>query len=241
MRTVKRRESRDEGQEMTSRGRRSAAQELNGCKGQVARQGIPSPLIRLPRERGIRFIALLVFMMPIAAIAGCDAAASESDESFLLAKARAAVAFAEAETERHKPDVAPSTCDACRGTGRVRSGDGLVDVPCPCGSNCQCVRPTASESRPRERSRRLLYFTAKWCANCRANEPTFIALMNAGWKIGEGGDNHIQVIDFDAATDLRTRFAVDAVPMWIMIDDTREVRRRYGVLDPFAVGRLFDE
>lgn len=241
MRTVERRELRAEGREVMSRGRQPADQKSCGCQTQSARQRDPAPLTLLPRKNGIGFITLLIFMMPIAAIAGCDAAARESHEPFLLAKARAAVAFAEAETERHKPDATPSTCDACRGTGRVRSGDGLVDVPCLCGSNCRCVHLTANKSRPRERSRRLLYFTAKWCANCRANEPTFIALMNAGWKIGEGGDNHIQMIDFDAATDLRTRFAVDAVPTWIMIDDAREVRRRHGVLDAFAVGRLFDE
>lgn len=29
-------------------------------------------------------------------------------------------------------------CDKCKGTKQVKSGDGLICVPCPCGVNCKC-------------------------------------------------------------------------------------------------------
>jgi thioredoxin-like negative regulator of GroEL len=85
----------------------------------------------------------------------------------------------------------------------------------------------------------LLYFTATWCAACRANEKTFAALRSRGWKIGPGEENHIQIIDLDLRPDLKSRYRVNAIPAWVLIDDGRELRRRCGPLDPFAVGRLF--
>lgn len=165
---------------------------------------------------------------------------SDNEQAFLFAKARAAVAFAEAEYERRPAEIETTTCDECHGTGTVLSGDGLVRVPCPCGNRCQCKTSSTNAPSARERTRRLLYFTAKWCTNCRSNEATLAALTEAGWKVGNDPDNHIQIVDCDHAPDLRRRLRVDSIPTWVLIDHSREIRRRYGALDPFAVGRLFD-
>lgn len=174
-------------------------------------------------------------------LAGCGPSVPPPDGPFLLATARAAVAFAEAEFERRRPNEPATTCDECGGTGTVRSGDGLARVPCPCGGSCRCepASGAAAADRPAPRRKRLLYFTAVWCTNCRANGSTFAALTSRGWTIGPGEENHVQTVDLDARPDLRARYGVDAVPAWVLIDGDRELRRRYGPLDPFAVGRLF--
>jgi hypothetical protein len=54
------------------------------------------------------------------------------------------------------PDVSPDTgdethqyCEKCHGTKKVKSGDGIVDIPCPCGRFCQCVRPDGPSPSPK--------------------------------------------------------------------------------------------
>jgi hypothetical protein len=185
----------------------------------------------------------IVIGLLLAAV-GCTPSYKEVDDAFLLATARAVVAFAEAEQARERPAVPPSSCNECRGTGTVLSGDGLARVPCPCREACRCEAPraearTAGPAMPARR-RRLLYFTANWCASCRANDATLTALRARGWKIGVGEENHIQVVDLEARPDLRMQYRVDAIPTWLMIDEDREQRRQCGVLDPFAVARLLE-
>lgn len=186
-------------------------------------------------------ISLSAVLVSLLVLAGCKANTSGNERAYLSAKARAAVAFAEAETVRRSPTVEPAQCDECRGTGTVLSGDGLARVPCPCGTRCQCKVSSTKAPAARERSRRLLYFTAKWCTNCRANNATLAALTETGWKVGDGPENHIQIVDFDVDSCLRRELRVDAVPTWVLIDGSKEIQRRHGALDPFAVGRLFDD
>ena len=40
-------------------------------------------------------------------------------------------------TDSKKPDGNVQGCK-CNGTKVVKSGDGLINVPCPCGKNCTC-------------------------------------------------------------------------------------------------------
>ncbi len=173
----------------------------------------PSPLTPLPRERGTGIGTVLA---TAALLAGCGPSALPTDDGFALAKARAAVAFAAAEVAASRADDASPSPEPERPAEPV------------------------AEERPVHR-RRLLYFTAAWCPACRRNEPTFAALAAAGWRIGSGEEGHIQTIDLDARPDLAARYGVRSVPTWVLTDAGRELRRRVGVLAPFAVGRLFEE
>ncbi|MGC1276107.1 MAG: thioredoxin family protein [Planctomycetaceae bacterium] len=203
--------------------------------------------MRVERERDrnrLRGNGVVAVVAALLLIAGCRPDAPTGNEPFLIATATAAVAFAEAEIERERPATPQSTCDACDGTGSVPSGDGLARVPCECGAACRCEPSSAtSEERPGStaRRKRLLCFSATWCASCRANEAALSALADRGWRIGPGEDNHIQTIDVDEHPDMQARYAVTAVPTWMLIDDGTIVHRRCGILDPFEVGRLFDE
>lgn len=199
-----------------------------------------------PRRKRRTANRLALLAMASASVVGCGPHLPVPDEPFLLAKARAAVAFAEAELARARPAEPRTTCAECEGTGTIPSGDGLARVSCDCAAGCRCKPPSAPTSTtaavpPAPRRKRLLYFTAAWCPACRRNEPTFAALRARGWTIGPGAENHVQTIDLDENPHLRTCYKVAAVPTWVLIEDARELRRRQGVLDPFTVGRLFDD
>jgi thioredoxin-like negative regulator of GroEL len=105
--------------------------------------------------------------------------------------------------------------------------------------NPSSTKATAS-AQMHPRARRLLYFTATWCAACRSNESTLAALAAAGWSIGTTDRDHIQVIDVDASPAIARRYGINAVPEWVLVDDGAVTRRAVGVLDPFAVGRMFE-
>ena len=39
------------------------------------------------------------------------------------------------------PPAAPAKCcGTCKGTGKVKTGDGLFVVPCPCPATCACKK-----------------------------------------------------------------------------------------------------
>lgn len=72
-------------------------------------------------------------------IAGCSPAATP-DRMDLLCECFSTAAF-----EAYKAKVAPKSpephkecCKECGGTGRVRSGDNLSWVACPCPDTCKC-------------------------------------------------------------------------------------------------------
>jgi len=176
--------------------------------------------------------------------AGCGKALSEGDDRIALSRAAAAVAFAEAELTQ--TNDAAHAC-ACEGTGTVRSGDGLAVVPCPCGDACSCLRQSTDgdldlpKKASSARRRRLLYFTATWCPTCRANDATLKALAANGWKVGSDDDGHIQVLDVDQRPAVASAHQIDVIPAWVLLDGETVVSKQVGVLDPFAVGRLFGE
>ncbi|NCX55913.1 MAG: hypothetical protein EBW87_01750 [Burkholderiaceae bacterium] len=64
-----------------------------------------------------------------------------------------------------------------------------------------------------ERPGRVLFFHASWCKPCvEALEgpqefPDW--LRKAGWKIGVGPENHIQLVDIDRRDDLKTIYNIE--------------------------------
>lgn len=68
-------------------------------------------------------------------VIGCAAANAHNHDY----KSLAAVSLGAASIQ--SPAVVPAvqtTCDECNGTKKVRTGDGLALVDCPCGASCQC-------------------------------------------------------------------------------------------------------
>lgn len=96
----------------------------------------------------------------------------------------------------------PTDCP-CDGTKEIKSGDGLIKIPCPCTKNgeCKCVESTGSQPEPEvaqvtlpnpfgkgnqfnkiKKKYILVYVGAKWCQPCVwMHNNTFPNLENKEW------------------------------------------------------------
>ena len=66
--------------------------------------------------------------------------------------------------------------------------------------------------------KKILYFTASWCAPCKALSPIMDSLQ---------GQINFDKIDVDSNTDLSAQYGVRGVPSLILLDDTGEVKGRF--------------
>ena len=78
-------------------------------------------------------------LLVIVFLAGCSAPAAP-DRMDLLCECFATAAFEAYKVKVSLPKPAPhkGCCKECGGTGRVRSGDDLSWVACPCPDTCTC-------------------------------------------------------------------------------------------------------
>jgi hypothetical protein len=104
------------------------------------------------------------YLIILLLLTGCtQAPAYEPDRDEAAAIVAGQIAFYQ-PAETGKPDI-QTTCKECKGTKKVKSGDGLAMVPCSCGENCKCQRteepPKVADSRPEVR-----FYTTDDCYFC---------------------------------------------------------------------------
>lgn len=121
-----------------------------------------------------------------------------------------------------------------------------------------CAEPPARSSTltaqspqaERELRRRVLFFSAGWCGPCRSVKGDLkhpdrtpaapcVVLQRAGWRVGPGGRDHIQIIDVDHSPDLARHYGVEVLPTFVLIDAGREVRRVQGAVDQWDLAALY--
>ena len=68
--------------------------------------------------------------------------------------------------------------------------------------------------------RKILYFTAAWCAPCKALSPVMDSLQ---------GQINFDKIDVDTNTDLSAQYGVRGVPSLVLVENGKEVNRLVGV------------
>lgn len=117
-----------------------------------------------------------------------------------------------------------------RETPAARTVVAAESVSTPMGSS----RDSGTElERPRvsPRKTRVVFITAKDCDECdrvltRLRRPggDFETMKSAGWKIGEGPENHIQIVDRAAVPDLVEKLGVRDFPTVACITDGEIVR-----------------
>lgn len=79
--------------------------------------------------------------------------------------------------------------------------------------------------KAKERSYRILFFSAKWCVPCQAIKQRFDWMRGGGWKIGEDHFNHVQVIDSDKHPELISKYKISSLPTAVLINDGKEISR----------------
>jgi len=67
--------------------------------------------------------------------------------------------------------------------------------------------------------KKILYFTASWCAPCKALSPIMDSLQ---------GQINFDKIDVDTNTDLSTQYGVRGVPSLVLVENGNEVGRLVG-------------
>jgi thiol-disulfide isomerase/thioredoxin len=79
-------------------------------------------------------------------------------------------------------------------------------------SGCEPVPVTPSSNRPT-----IFAFSASWCTACKRDEPRLNQLEQAG--------NQVWHIDIDVRTDLRQKYSVNSVPLYLVVRNGRIVLR----------------
>ena len=67
--------------------------------------------------------------------------------------------------------------------------------------------------------KKILYFTASWCAPCKALSPIMDSLQ---------GQINFDKIDVDTNTDLSAQYGVRGVPSLVLVENGNEVGRLVG-------------
>ena len=79
--------------------------------------------------------------------------------------------------------------------------------------------------------RKILYFTAAWCAPCKALSPVMDSLQ---------GQINFDKIDVDTNTDLSTQYGVRGVPSLVLVENGNEVGRLVGAQTKEAILNFYN-
>jgi len=146
----------------------------------------------------------------------CMGCSSIQIDQWELAKFEGINAFASTIVGVVVPIPKPTEC-SCGGTKKVKSGDGLLEIPCPCGENCKCKVST---------KRQILIIGTSWCKPCKNLDKDVMKLAKEGWKIGEklGGDEHILILT-DLGEEIEDKMNIQSYPTIILMENDKEIDR----------------
>ena len=80
--------------------------------------------------------------------------------------------------------------------------------------------------------RKILYFTASWCAPCKALSPIMDSLQ---------GQINFDKIDVDSNTDLSTQYGVRGVPSLVLVENGKEINRLTGVQSKESILNFYNK
>lgn len=156
-----------------------------------------------------------------------------------------AIQSANTKFEEHSPDkVIPSPVCNCNGTGKVKSGDGIFDVPCPCGDKCKCKKPNdqgqappVQETKEEQKQEQYVryYFGAKWCGPCIIFKRDDIpALIKSGWTFSDKESSDVTVVDVDENPTLFQKYSESnpqSIPYFVITRNGKIIKSRTGYVN----------
>lgn len=81
---------------------------------------------------------------------------------------------------------------------------------------------------------RLLYFTATWCAPCRAFGPIVDRTMS------QFSDVDFQKVDVDSSKDLSQRYSITSVPTLVFEKNGMPIARKSGAVSASELAKLIE-
>lgn len=89
---------------------------------------------------------------------------------------------------------------------------------------------------------RMLMFTASWCGPCKDWKNNVAPEMRKrNWLIGKEDWNHIQFIDSDKNKDLESKYGINSLPTFIMIDPFGREVARTGFLNAGEMSSFYNK
>lgn len=210
-----------------------------------------------------KFQQLAILVVLILSIVPANADSSLSVNKLDVSKYKGFTAFESSEIST--TDVAVVDKCPCNGTKRVKSGDGLLEIGCPCGvnclcgkdknvkpnkcgnENCQCISCSCKGKECESKwAKRILMFGYADCPPCnqfKKNElPKLIKRASNSWDYGDTTANLIQNIDIetDDGELFVEKYETTVYPTFIVVDRAgKELDRFEGFLSAKALGDLY--
>lgn len=137
-----------------------------------------------------------------------------------------------------QPKPQPQNCK-CDSDKMVRSGDGLIRVPCPCGPSCKCHKDNTGSAPELKEVRQVIYVGHdKSCLPCRLTKKDVfpkLKAMTPPWRINEKDDAHIKVTEYQDDN----QYEITSIPAYILFVNGKEVSRHEGYLDHIKLSKFY--
>lgn len=177
---------------------------------------------------------ILIILMVCAIIIGCNKSFKGDEYKIYETEGLIALIVAEntiVDNSIPQPDnPEPSEC-TCKGTGKVKTGDGLNTTQCPCGENCKCSKF----------SKRFIFLTSKNCSPCNKFKKTETKqLEKQGWTFGDKNclfeTIECNIKDSKFVTDrndILNNYKVslsEGLPMFLLIENNKLIEKHIGYI-----------
>lgn len=143
------------------------------------------------------------------------------------------------------PSPIPVNCK-CNGTGREKSGDGLIDMPCSCQPNCRCKRtqeiPTTTIEKPKTVvQKKIYYITSNNCIFCvKFDRLEVPELKSKGWGVDDNPKSCIQKVNMSIDPTIYDKYGKDrGLPLFIYLEDGVEKNAIEGYTSAYNVSKLW--
>lgn len=103
----------------------------------------------------------------------------------------------------------------------------------------QAIEPVQA---PRPLAKQLLVFKSASCGQpcIDLEKKTLAALRGAKWNVGKDEKATIRTVLIEDHPELAARYGIEAVPTFVMLEHGFEVERHVGIIDQWAVGRIYN-